>query len=78
MLLAEDLDSDLKDNQIALLAVKTDPRNSSKLEMRDSSEYQVIMMTSNTTRAFKKLSYENGLKATKKQAGHIVDIEVNY
>ena len=77
MLLAEDLDPDLKDNQFALLAVKTDPRNSSSTNMKDSAEYQVIMMTSNTTPAFKKAAYRAELEATKKVAGHLVDIEVN-
>lgn len=76
MLLAEDLDPDLKDNQFALLAVKTDPRNSSSTKMKDSAEYQVIMMTSNTTSTFKKAAYKAELEATKKVAGHLVDIEV--
>lgn len=78
MLLAEDLDPELKDNQIAILAVKTDPRNSSATKMKDSSEYQAIMMTSNTTAAFKKAAYEAELKNTQKKIGSLVDIEVIY
>ena len=76
MLLAEDLDPELKDNQVALLAVKTDPRNSSTTKMEDSSEFQVIMMTSNTTPAFKEAAYKKELKLTQKKMGNIVDIEV--
>ena len=76
MMLAEDLDPDLKDNQIAILAVKTDPRNSSSTKMQDSSEYQAIMMTSNTTSAFKKAAYEVELKNTQKKIGNLVDIKV--
>ena len=78
MMLAEDLDPKLKDNQFAILAVKTDPRNSSTTKMQDSSEYQVIMMTSNTTSAFKKAAYKAEIEATQKQVGNIVDIEVKY
>ena len=77
MMLAEDLDPELKDNQIAMLAVKTDPRNSSTTKMQDSSEYQIIMMTSNTTSAFKKAAYKAELKMTQKKVGNIVDIEVS-
>ena len=77
MILAEDLDPELKDNQIALLAVKTDPRNSSKTEMKDSSEYQVIMMTSNTTSNFKKEAYKAELRSTQKKMGNLVDVQVS-
>ena len=75
-LLAEDLDPMIKDNYIAFLAVKTDPRNSSVMDMTDSGEYQVIMMVSNTTPDFKRRSFDTSMKTVQDRVAGKIDVQV--
>ena len=62
ILLAEDLDHDTKDNYMAILAVKTDTRNSATRIQSTSSEYQAILMMSNVSKGFKDMVFGSGME----------------
>lgn len=75
-ILADDVNEKLKDNQMALLAVNTDTRNSSTKLMDMSSEYQIIMMVSNTSAEFKKKAFTRGVDEAQSIARNMGNIEV--